>query len=203
MITATIEGGSPTDREFVTVAWREAVRWVSQVIGGEGDAEFLVKLGPLPLGTLARTTPGYFWYDPPEIAHLVPGATYEAQTGIDANGADPDAVTEIDVAQLARTPNAIYALMHEIVHAYSFNGGGPGSSRPSLFDDHVQGFAFVGEFATAAYGGPVPLSWDLHHVLVPGDVMYPSVDLIGGFTAVSIAILQDSGVPIVDAYRVA
>lgn len=193
MIRATIEGGSPTDQEFVRVAFGEAVRWVSQVIGGQGDVDFLLRLGPLPGLTVAETVPGYWWYQPPDVAHLVAGPTYEARTGIDANGADPDAVIDIDVAKLAASPNAILDLMHEIVHAYSFNGG-PG--RPSVFEDHTEGGYFVGEFAMEAFGGPVPLAPDGHHLAMPGDLMFPSDGALAGFTAVDIAILADTGVPL-------
>jgi hypothetical protein len=115
------------------------------------------------------------------------GAAYEIRTGMDPNGAEPDIKIRIGTAYLANElwfdPNpqtrtapipanhidAISVLIHELGHAFVFNGwmnatnGQLPPTYMSTFDanasfDGTNSF-FNGTGATARYGGPVPLTY--------------------------------------------
>lgn len=196
---ATITGGSATDQEFVSVAFTEAAKWYEPILYGGGTLDFAIKLGPLAGNTIAET--GGMDGELTASGAYEPGTVTEIRTGIDPNGTDPDAFIDVDVQKLAATPNAIITMMHEIGHSLAFNGGGLGSEVETLFDAQTNGYFFIGEFAMQVYGGPIQLSADRHHILVP-DMMYPTVDIADQHVigALDIAIMADSGVPIVAAY---
>lgn len=193
-IRATILGGSATDQQFVGTAFREAVRWIEPLLVGSGVLDYEVRLGPIRGPAVAET----YGMEGVETAGGLyePGTVTEMKTGVDPNGAVPDADMDVDVAKLATQPNAIITMMHEIVHGLAFNGGGKGSDTETLFDAQTDGFQFVGAFSEQVNGGPVLLSADLHHYLQPG-LMNPYA---GGdaypIGALDVAMMADSGVPV-------
>lgn len=125
------------------------------------------------------------------------GVASELMTGVDPNGAAPDAISTIGTAYLDRLwfdpdpesrsapvdPDKVDALsvfMHEIGHMIALNGWkdpatgalpGPYQSTFDAQTSFVDGeLAFVGEAAQAVYGGPVPLSlFASGHLGRPGD----------------------------------
>ena len=121
------------------------------------------------------------------------GAAYKIRTGIDSNGATPDAVITLDgdylkndlwldpnpAARTALVPankvDGFSILLHELGHILAFNGwsnptsGAISTAYLSPFDASIQtdgqSFFFTGPKAIAVYGGPVPLtSGNLFHV---------------------------------------
>jgi hypothetical protein len=157
-----------------------------QHLTGLGSIDFEIDIGPtpagraesapavvLPAGTAADGTPVY-----------EPGTLYELRTGIDPNGAAPDAVISIDPNYLRQavwadpTPadttdavpgdrvDLVSVLRHETGHTLGIisatPGGGGSVPWETTFDQQTvarsDGAFFVGEHARAAYGGDVPLT---------------------------------------------
>jgi hypothetical protein len=115
------------------------------------------------------------------------GAAYEVRTGIDPNGVDPDIRIRIGTTyittdlwfdpnpQTRNTPipankiDAISVFIHELGHAFVFNGwmnGTTGQLPPTYMStmDEQSSFDgsnlfFNGTGATGRYGGPVPLTY--------------------------------------------
>lgn len=118
-------------------------------------------------------------------------AVYELQTGVDANGSDPDIIITIDPTFLQNalwfdpTPetydgdkpqnrlDAVSILMHEIGHALGFSGWrnwttgeltGPNMLAYDQFVVRHDGLPwFTGPLARAVYGGDVPLTLGSPH----------------------------------------
>jgi hypothetical protein len=134
------------------------------------------------------------------------GVAAEMLSGVDPNGAAPDAVTTIGTGYLdqlwfdpdpmsrsaAVEPGKVDALsvfIHEIGHMIAFNGrkdtatGALPGPYQSTFDAQVaassDGLAFVGSAAQAVHGGPVPVSGGAPgHLGNPGDAV--AQDLMNG-----------------------
>jgi hypothetical protein len=157
-----------------------------QHLTGLGSIDFEIDVGPtsagraesapavvLPDGTAADGTPIY-----------EPGTLYELRTGVDPNGAAPDAVISIDPNYLRQsvwadpTPadttdavpgdrvDLVSVLRHETGHMLGIisakPGGGGSVPWETTFDQltvtRSDGAFFIGEHARAAYGGDVPLT---------------------------------------------
>jgi hypothetical protein len=162
-----------------------AADWLGHLTGS-GSLDFEIDIGPtaagraesapaivVPAGTAVDGTPVY-----------EPGTLYELRTGIDPNGAAPDAVISIDPSYLrnsvwadptpADTSDAVPAdrvdlvsvLRHETGHTLGIisatPGGGGATAWDTTFDQLTvaqgNGIYFVGQHALAAYGGGVPLT---------------------------------------------
>ena len=166
------------------------------------------------------------------------GATYELRTGTDPNGASPDIQINIGPSYLTNQlwfdPNpttrtapipanhldAISIFIHELGHAFVFNGwmnGTNGQLPPtymSTFDANVHfdgtNFFFIGPSARATYGGSVPITFGNPFHLGnnsprPGASLLP--DLMNGvvfnyqtrypISALDLAIARDAGVPLI------
>jgi hypothetical protein len=136
------------------------------------------------------------------------GVASEMMTGVDPNGAAPDAISTIGTSYLNQLwfdpdpmsrsapvdPTKVDALSvftHEIGHMIALNGwkdpvsGALPGPYESAFDAHTApfegGLAFVGPTAEAVYGGPVPLSnFASGHLGRPGDAA--ASDLMNGVT---------------------
>jgi len=165
------------------------------------------------------------------------GAAAEIKTGVDPNGTAPDIEIEFnpdylinelwfDSDPLLRTApvpsnrtDAVSVLMHELGHAFAFNGwmndttGTMPGDYQSPFDEKVSflngNFFFTGSQATAIYGSPVPVTygnpWHLGNSSPrPGSDLIP--DLMNGvvfnrgtrygISPLDVAILADTGLPV-------
>jgi hypothetical protein len=167
--------------------------WLASYIKGAGTIDVRVAFD----GAIETVTGGSFsstWAGPATAldgrGHTL--ATFstadELRSGVDANGADPDALVTIGLTNL----NAYYwfdttiastddiprdktdgfrVMLHELLHAVGFNGWlahAPGpydGAAVSVFDTLVRRLDgrsyFMGEQAQKAFGGPVPLT-DVH-----------------------------------------
>lgn len=166
------------------------------------------------------------------------GAAAEIRTGIDPNGAEYDIelilnpdylVRELwfeDGPMLAAAPvpvektDAVSVFMHELGHAFAFNGWMDGFSGVmpdryrSVYDELVDfqdgNFYFSGSQAVKTYGAPVPLSYgSITHLgnLLPAPGSDLVSDLMNGIvfyrgfryaiSALNVAILSDVGIPVV------
>jgi hypothetical protein len=136
------------------------------------------------------------------------GVASEMMTGVDPNGAAPDAISTIGVSYLDQLwfdpdpmsrsapvdptkVDAVSVFTHEIGHMIALNGwkdpasGAMPGPYESSFDAQTApfegGLAFVGPAAEAVYGGPVPLSgFAPGHLGRPGDAA--ASDLMNGVT---------------------
>ena len=170
---------------------------------------------------------------------LEQGATAEIRTGTDPNDADPDIeilfnptyLTDelwLDPDPFLRTAavpsnktDAMSVFLHELGHAFAFNGWRDSESGEipgdyeSTFDAQVNfdgsNFYFEGAHAVGVYGAPVPLTFGNYGHLGndaprPGEDLIP--DLMNGvvffrgeryqISSHDVAILADVGVPVVD-----
>jgi hypothetical protein len=165
------------------------------------------------------------------------GAAAEIRTGVDPNGDEPDIEIVLNpdyllnelwfdsdpLLRLAPVPpdrtDAVSVFMHELGHAFAFNGwmdgltGAMPADYQSVFDEliHVQegNFYFMGEKAVEVYGSPVPLSYgNISHVgnlpPRPGSDLIP--DLMNGIvfyrgsryyiSPLDRAMMADLGLPV-------
>ena len=146
----------------------------------------------------------------------------ESQTGIDANGSQPDATVYINMADLSLFDlNPLVAptstqydlttiLTHEMLHALGFDGLiGSSASQSTAYDRYVvmqNGTPyFTGPDAQSVYGGPVPLApvstgagSAYYHVAVSSDLMNNTIGpaQVKTISKLDLAILQDLGAPI-------
>ena len=146
----------------------------------------------------------------------------ESQTGIDANGSQPDATVYINMADLSLFDlNPLVAptstqydlttiLTHEMLHALGFDGLiGSSASQSTAYDRYVvmqNGTPyFTGPDAQSVYGGPVPLApvstgagSAYYHVAVSSDLMNNTIGpaQVKTISKLDLAILQDLGAPV-------
>jgi len=107
-------------------------------------------------------------------------------------------------------------ILHELGHGFGFGGYGDGSTpmqsgaAESGYDRYVRFYGgspyFVGPTAEAVYGGPVPLTPGSYYhygvnsgIFLPSGLMNPEVDfgVRNSISQLDLAILQDSGIPVV------
>lgn len=178
----------------------------SRYLVGSASIELEVRFDPsIPtIASAAATSVAAGTADGVRVYHQ--GVAAEMMTGVDPNGAAPDAISTIGTAYLDRLwfdpdpqsrsapvdPDKIDALsvfMHEIGHMIALNGwkdpatGALPGAYQSTFDAQTafvgDELAFVGEAAQAAHGGPVPLSlFARGHLGRPGDAV--ASDLMNG-----------------------
>jgi hypothetical protein len=146
----------------------------------------------------------------------------ESTTGLDSNGSSYDAVVYVNLANLSsmnldptRAPSTSQfdlttILEHELLHALGFTGEiGSNTNASSPYDSLVRytnGVPyFVGAYAQALYGGPVPLApasagsgSAYYHVNLPGDLMSTAIGQgqVRTISSLDLAILQDIGAPV-------
>ena len=146
----------------------------------------------------------------------------ESQTGIDANGSQPDATVYINMADLSLfdlnpsvPPTSTQydlttILTHEMLHALGFDGLiGSYASQATAYDRYVvmqNGTPyFTGPDAQGVYGGPVPLApvstgagSAYYHVAVSSDLMNNTIGpgQVKTISKLDLAILQDLGAPV-------
>lgn len=159
------------------------------------------------------------------------GVAYEIRTGWDPNAAAPDLRILLNPDYVANelwfdpepaqrwTPvpldrtDAVSLLAHELGHALAFNGWWDprplyyGSTWDLLTDHRGSALYFIGDEATALYGGPVPVTagnnWHVGNATGPGSDLLG--DLMNGVaigrgqryevSALDLAMLSDMGLP--------
>ncbi|MBU7582909.1 MAG: hypothetical protein KAF91_08355 [Nostoc sp. TH1S01] len=133
---------------------------------------------------------------------------------------DPDPLARTATVPINKT-DAVSLLLHEFGHVFGFNAWKdnfnatlPGNYE-STFDEQIifdgSNFFFIGNQATSVYGSAVPLTFgNITHV--GNDASRPGINLIGdlmngvvfyrgvrySISSLDLAILKDSGVPILD-----
>ena len=170
----------------ITAALQAAGAEWNRHLVGSGSLEVEISMANIPTMDGTSVTNGFVRNNGTRDI-FEQGAAYEVRTGIDPNGADPDIRIRIGTAyltdQLWFDPNpqtrtapipankidAISVLIHELGHAFVFNGwmnGTTGQLPPtymSTFDEHSSfdgtNLYFNGAGATGRYGGPVPLTY--------------------------------------------
>ena len=204
----------------------KALNNIGQYFSAKGSLDIQV----IPMNTsktiLAQAS-GVFVPVSSGLANTAHGATQtteflsESQTGIDANGSQPDATVYINMADLnqfnlnpAAAPSSSQydlttILTHEMLHALGFEGTiGSASSQLTTYDSYVvtkNGSPyFTGPDAESVYGGPVPLApvsagngSAYYHVAVASDLMNDSISAgqVKAISKLDLAILQDLGAP--------
>jgi hypothetical protein len=170
----------------ITAAVQAAgVEWNRRLVGS-GSLEVEISMASIPTMDGTSVSSGFVRNNGTRDI-FEQGAAFEVRTGMDPNGADPDIRIRIGTAfltdQLWFDPNpqtrtdpipanhidAISVFIHELGHAFVFNGwmnGTTGQLPPtymSTFDEHASfdgsNLYFNGSGATARYGGPVPLTY--------------------------------------------
>ena len=177
----------------------------SQSLAGSGIIDVVVGFDPgIPTAEAASTTTQVVG-TAGGLGVFELGAASEIRTGVDPNGAAPDARITIGTAYLKDelffgpgiVPNdkidARSVFLHELGHIYAFSGflnsttGETNGSFISTFDQHVRfdgtNFFFTGAAATALYKGDVPLTFGSYVHLGngpgrPGEDLVP--DLMNG-----------------------
>src|SRR5262245_3995520 len=159
-------------------------RW-AQRLQGTASIEVLVRLGAVPRATGGSAT-SVFVATRNGFNIFEQGIAGEIRTGVDRNGADPDAIVTIGMDYLANelwfdpnpqtrtTPvpvdrtDAVSVFIHEMGHAIVFNGwrdnsnGSLPGNYQSTFDELTAfngDFFFLGATAQASYVLPVPLTF--------------------------------------------
>jgi hypothetical protein len=169
------------------------------------------------------------------------GAAAKLRTGVDPNAASPDIsiglnptymTSELwfDPSPASRTTavpsdrtDAVSVFLHELGHAFAFNGWRDGSGNlpgnyMSTFDQHISEVGgdlyYSGTAAEGSYGGPVPITWgNPNHIgnqtPRPGSDLIP--DLMNGIvfnrgtrydiSGLDLAIAQDAGLAVVPEPR--
>lgn len=173
--------------------------------GGSGSIDVLVRFADLPTMSGVSATSVYAGASD-GLAIYEQGVLGKLRSGIDANGAAPDAVITIgrtyltnelwlDPDPYARTAavpasrtDAESALLHEFGHILAFSGwrdptsgalpGGYESSYDRLVAGGTGGLYFTGADAEALYGGPVPLTSGSYQHL-GNEAPLPGSDLLG------------------------
>jgi hypothetical protein len=183
--------------EDLRSTFEAAGEYWSRYLVGSAPIELEVRFDPsIPtIASAAATSVAAGTADGVRVYHQ--GVASEMMTGVDPNGAAPDAISTIGTGYLDRLwfdpdhesrsapvdPGKIDALsvfMHEIGHMIALNGwkdpatGALPGAYQSTFDAKTavvgDELAFVGEAAQAVYGGPVPLSlFASGHLGRPGD----------------------------------
>src|SRR4051812_11150724 len=97
---ATMLGGSATDQQFVATAFDEAAKWYTPLLDGTATLDFTLRLRPLA-GNVIASTGGMEGVRSGDSGPYEPGTVTEIRTGVDPNGAAPDAYIDVDVAKLA------------------------------------------------------------------------------------------------------
>ncbi len=170
----------------ITAALQAAgVEWNRHLIGS-GNLEVEISMANIPTMDGTSVTTGFVRNNGTRDI-FEQGAAYEIRTGIDPNGADPDIRIRIGTAYLTNevwfdpnpqarnTPipanhiDAISVFIHELGHAFVFNGwrnGTTGQLPPTYMStmDEQSSFDgtnlfFNGAGAAGRYGGPVPLTY--------------------------------------------
>jgi|GEM_PF-1726233 len=220
----------------ITAALQAAgAEWNKHLVGS-GNLEVEISMANIPTADGTSVTNGFVRNDGTRDI-FEQGAAYEIRTGIDPNGAGPDIRIRIGTAyltdQLWFDPNpqtrtdpipanhidAISVLIHELGHAFVFNGwmdGTTGQLPPtymSTLDEHSSfdgtNLFFNGTGAAGRYGGPVPLTYGNYGHLGnnaprPGSNLLP--DLMNGviyyyqtryfISPLDLEITRDSGIAI-------
>lgn len=156
-------------------------------LAGDASIEVEISFDPaIPTATGASVTSAFVGTSN-GINMFEQGAAAEVRTGIDPNGAVPDAVITLgtdylvddlwfDLQPTVRTApipdgrvDAYSVFLHEFGHVYAFNGfrdpftGLLPADYASPYDANVvfdgENFFFVGSSATTVYGGLVPLTY--------------------------------------------
>lgn len=209
--------------------------WSSHFVG-DAPIEVQIHFDDIPTAAAASATTSLVKSNG-GINFFEQGATTEVRTGMDPNGVEPDAVLTIgtgflrddlwfDPAPTLRTSDipfdrvdAFSVFLHEFGHIYAFNGfrdpftGLLPADFASTYDERVifdgENFFFIGPFATAIYGSPVPVTFGNYaHVANqlprPGSDLIP--DLMNGvvffrqtrydISLLDLAIFADVGVPL-------
>jgi hypothetical protein len=153
-------------------------------LAGSGTIGVQVRFAAIPTANGTSAASAYVGQDG-ATAVYDQGAAAKLRTGVDPNGAAPDAIITIgdsylrnqlwfDSQPTAGGPvpsgkiDAFSVFLHELGHVFGFNGfrdpttGQLPGAYESTFDRFVtvrpDGIYFTGEHALAAYGGPVPLT---------------------------------------------
>jgi hypothetical protein len=175
----------------------------SNYVTGAGSIDVAVRFADIPTMTGWSATSAYVGTNGP-YSLWEQGVASELRTGVDYNGAAPDAIVTIgggylvnnlwfDPAPNVRTApvpsdktDAESAFIHELGHMLAFNGwrdpvtGALPGQYESTFDRYAAAMNgnlyFTGPDAEAQYGGPVPLtSGDYQHF---GNAAGPGAELI-------------------------
>jgi hypothetical protein len=177
----------------------------SQALAGSGIIDVVVGFDPRIRTAQGASTTSQVLGTAGPLRVVEPGAASEIRTGVDPNGAEPDARIMIGTAYLTNelffgpgiVPNdktdARSVFLHELGHIYAFSGflnsttGETNGVDISTFDQHVRfdgtNFFFTGAAATALYKGDVPLTFGNYVHLGngpgrPGEDLVP--DLMNG-----------------------
>jgi hypothetical protein len=170
----------------ITAALQAAGAEWNRHLVGSGSLEVEISMANIPTMDGASVSTGFVSNNGTRDI-FEQGAVYEIRTGVDPNGGDADVRIRIGTAYLTNElwfdPNpqtrtapipankidAISVLIHELGHAFVFNGwmnGSTGQLPPtymSTFDANASfdgsNLFFNGAGATARYGGPVPLTF--------------------------------------------
>lgn len=192
--TVTLAGAGLSGQEqkqaLILETARAAGLWLSTYIGGAGSIAIELRFDPV-IPTMsatsidAKASGQTKAQDGKSYSLYEYGVAAEIRTGVDVNGATPDAVVNVGTTNLDRyywfdqtlsTGNDIPVdktdgfriMLHELLHAVGFNGWLANTTGPftgsgiSNFDSLVKvedgRSFFVGEHARAAYGANVPLT---------------------------------------------
>jgi hypothetical protein len=211
--------------------------WASNLVG-DASLEVLIRFDDgIPRAT-GRSMTSSFVRSNGTYNVFEQGAAAELRTGIDPNGStadieftfnsdylanelwfDTDPVSRTATVPVNRT-DAVSVFLHEFGHAFAFNGwldlftGTHPGDYESTFDELVDfdgsDFYFLGTWAVALYGGPVPLTYGNYHHFGnnsprPGQDLIP--DLMNGvvffrgerydISPLDLAVLADVGLSIV------
>lgn len=171
----------------ITASMQAAGTEWNRRLAGSGSLEVEIVIEPgIPTANGASVTSGFVRNNGTRDI-FEQGAAYEIRTGVDPNGADRDIRIRIGAAYLTNDlwfdPNpqtrtdpipanridAISVFIHELGHAFVFNGwmnGTTGVLPPgymSTFDEQVQAsggnFFFAGPNAVGRYGSPIPITY--------------------------------------------
>jgi len=224
--------------EIATNAMAAGVEWATHLAG---NASIEVKVAfddVIPTATGGSVTSSFVGVSN-GFNIFEQGAAAEVRTGIDPNGADPDAIITLGTNYLvnelwfdpqptfrtepipAGRTDAYSVFLHEFGHIYAFNGfrdpftGMLPADYASTYDDQIffdgENFFFLGPFAMAVYGGPVPLTFGNYvHVANlfprPGEDLL--LDLMNGvvffrdtrydISPLDLAIFADVGLPLLN-----
>lgn len=170
----------------ITAALQAAGAEWNRHLVGSGNLEVEISMANIPTMDGTSVTTGFVRNNGTRDI-FEQGAAYEIRTGIDPNGGDPDIRIRIGTAyittdlwfdpnpQTRNTPipankiDAISVFIHELGHAFVFNGwmnGTTGQLPPtymSTMDEHSSfdgtNLFFSGTGAAGRYGGPIPLTY--------------------------------------------
>jgi Ca2+-binding RTX toxin-like protein len=214
-------------QEALKALFADAFRQVNAVIVGKDvtidfDINIEASLGGA-YATGGDMGTGPVSLDPGRRTSLLTAVQSKIQTGVDTNGATPDAVMNLSAAFMNDLTAYLYApfpsqqvydnmvgtTSHEFAHALGFNGyldRVSGKPQEALYQSRfdaltvVDGGApyFIGQNAMTIYGGKVPLhtlgdASSIYHLSMPSALMYYAANGTTLETALEIAMLRDLG----------